>query len=91
MRKGVAMFLRERPGFSTLRSVQVPQELFFEEFDFLERFRNNAWVVLLVTPVTLKGLCMLFASRRVSLHTEFCIDMAGWTCIYMSCWPVYIS
>lgn len=55
MRKGVAMLLRERPGFSTLRSVQVPQELFFEEFDFLERFRNNAWVVLLVTPVTLKG------------------------------------
>lgn len=65
MRKGVLILLGARPGISTLHSVQVPQELFFEDFDLSDRFRNNAWIVLLV------------ASWGVFLHTEFCIDMTG--------------
>lgn len=77
--KGVVILLGVRPGISTLHSVQVPQELFFEDFDLSDRFRNNAWIVLSV------------ASWGVSLHTAFCTDKTGWACIYMSCWHAYIS
>lgn len=63
--KGVVILLGVRPGISTLHSVQVPQELFFEDFDLSDRFRNNAWIVLSV------------ASWGVSLHTAFCIDKTG--------------
>ena len=69
--KGVVMLLGVRPEISALHPVWVLQELFFDEFDFSARFRNNAWIVLLVRSVTLKGprhgLCQLegFSTHRI--------------------------